>query len=247
VTDLNAFFDDVNQLGFAIVPDVIIDADVEAIISELARLPVGESSRGGQMYAARNLLSTVPRIASLAGAPAIRQLVQKVLGIGAFPVRGILFDKVPGANWHVKWHQDQVIPVAQRREVAGFSAWTIKKGVPHVRPPVCVLERMLALRIHLDDCRGDNGALRVIPSSHELGLLTDDQIEQVVLKSDATVCEVSRGAIMTMRPLLLHTSAPANSPSHRRVVHLEFAVDALPGGLEWPQWDANSYSGIATV
>jgi hypothetical protein len=247
VTDLNAFFDDVSNLGFAIVPNVLLDQDIDSIISELAQLPSGESSRGGRMYAARNLLSTVPKVGELAGAPKIRPLVQRILGNTTFPVRGILFDKVPGANWHVAWHHDQVIPVRQRKEVAGFTLWSIKKGVPHVRPPISILERMLTLRIHLDDCNADNGALKVIPSSHKLGLLTDDQIEQIVLNADATVCEASRGSVVAMRPLLLHASSLAISPLHRRVVHLEFAIDLLPGGLEWPQWDINGYSGTSTV
>jgi hypothetical protein len=32
-----------------------------------------------------------------------------------------------------------------------------------------------------------------------------------------------------MRPLLLHSSARASTPRHRRVVHLEFAPRELPG------------------
>jgi hypothetical protein len=32
---------------------------------------------------------------------------------------------------------------------------------------------------------------------------------------------------------VLHASSPATAPMHRRVVHLEFACDPLPGGLEW--------------
>jgi hypothetical protein len=36
-----------------------------------------------------------------------------------------------------------------------------------------------------------------------------------------------------MRPLLLHASSPAREPVRRRVVHLEYAADPLPGGVEW--------------
>ena len=38
-----------------------------------------------------------------------------------------------------------------------------------------------------------------------------------------------------MRPLLLHASASGTAPGHRRVVHLEYAAEPLPGGLEWYQ------------
>ena len=36
-----------------------------------------------------------------------------------------------------------------------------------------------------------------------------------------------------MRPLLLHASSIAIVPSHRRVIHLEYASCQLLGGLEW--------------
>ena len=36
-----------------------------------------------------------------------------------------------------------------------------------------------------------------------------------------------------MRPLLLHASSPSSSPEHRRVIHLDFASEDLPGGLMW--------------
>jgi hypothetical protein len=36
-----------------------------------------------------------------------------------------------------------------------------------------------------------------------------------------------------MHPLLLHASSSSSQPEPRRVIHLEFADDDLPGGLEW--------------
>jgi len=36
-----------------------------------------------------------------------------------------------------------------------------------------------------------------------------------------------------MCPLILHASSKAVSPSHRRVIHIEYAGAELPGGLEW--------------
>jgi hypothetical protein len=36
-----------------------------------------------------------------------------------------------------------------------------------------------------------------------------------------------------MRPTIVHTSAPARTPSRRRVLHIEYAARELPGGLEW--------------
>jgi ectoine hydroxylase-related dioxygenase (phytanoyl-CoA dioxygenase family) len=91
---------------------------------------------------------------------------------------------------------------------------------------------MIAIRIHLDDCSDDNGALRVIPGSHLAGFLSDDEIRHRS-KEAAVICAVCRGDAILMRPLLLHSSPPAKTPSNRRVVHLEFAAEELPYGAKW--------------
>lgn len=227
----------IRALGYALLADVVSASQIGAILKELTRLSAGQSERRGSVYAARNLLATVPAVARLACSPELRSVIGPVLGRAAFPVRAILFDKVSGANWRVGWHQDQIIPVAARKEVPGFSAWSIKENVPHVRPPAAVLERMLSLRIHLDDCPGTNGALRVIPGSHANGILDEEQIKRISAEVQPITCEVKRGDVLAMRPLLLHSSAPASEPSHRRVIHLEYAAEPLPGGLEWPRWN----------
>ena len=36
-----------------------------------------------------------------------------------------------------------------------------------------------------------------------------------------------------MCPALLHASARAAAPSHRRVIHIEYAAADPPGGLRW--------------
>jgi hypothetical protein len=46
-------------------------------------------------------------------------------------------------------------------------------------------------------------------------------------------CCVERGGILAFRPLILHASSTAVSPSHRRVLHFEFAAEDLPHPLEW--------------
>jgi hypothetical protein len=59
------------------------------------------------------VLDIVPALREFANSPPLRALVEPVLGEGCFPVRGILFDKVPGANWKVPWHQDLSIACAR--------------------------------------------------------------------------------------------------------------------------------------
>ena len=95
-----------------------------------------------------------------------------------------------------------------------------------------VLARMVAVRIHLDDCDEQNGPLRVLPGSHRCGLLSDNQIIGWP-KADAVTCTVRRGDVILMRPLLLHASSAATAPVSRRVIHIEHAANDLPDGLGW--------------
>jgi ectoine hydroxylase-related dioxygenase (phytanoyl-CoA dioxygenase family) len=179
----------------------------------------------------RNLLS-IPSVEQLTKSKPIRALVEPILGTGAFAVRAILFNKLPGANWKVTWHQDCVIAVRERKDVPGWGPWSVKDSILHVRPPAAVLDRMLAVRIHLDDCGEQNGPLRVILGSHRHGLLSDADIVAWD-KQGVVTCAVPRGDVILMRPLLLHASSPASVPTNRRVIHIEFAADGLPDGVEW--------------
>ncbi|MBA3243400.1 MAG: phytanoyl-CoA dioxygenase family protein, partial [Acidobacteria bacterium] len=172
-------------------------------------------------------------VRELAGSSIICALVEPVLGPDCFVVRGILFDKTPDAPWKVAWHQDLSIAVRERREVEGFGSWSLKAGTVHVQPPPRILERMLTVRLHLDDTNELNGALRVLPGSHLGGKLSAEAVELWRGAHAAVTCDVPRGGALVMRPLLLHSSPTPREERHRRVVHLEFAAERLPGGLEW--------------
>lgn len=213
--------------GFEITEGVL---DCEAV--EPLRLGISEvprHHRGG----ARNLLRDSDAVAELAMSGPVKQLADAVLGAECFPVRALFFDKAPAANWKVPWHQDTVIAVAERIETPGFTGWSQKDGVPHVCPPAEILEQMVALRIHLDDCGAANGPLRVLPGSHREGKLNPEAIRRWRQRVSEVVCCVGIGGVLMMRPLLLHASSPAQAAAHRRVVHIEYASEPLPSGLRW--------------
>lgn len=214
--------------GFAVVPDVLDAGQVERCVRSLAGTRVRRSS------GVRNLLSAVPGVAWVAEESGVRRLAEGALGAGARVVRSILFDKVEGANWSIRWHQDKTIAVRRRRDVDGYGPWSMKSGVVSVQPPVGVLERMVSIRLHLDHCPASHGALRVVPGSHRLGKL-DFADAAAHAREEPHVCEVGRGGALVMRPLLLHSSAPSTVPSHRRVIHLDFSSSELDGGLEWAE------------
>jgi ectoine hydroxylase-related dioxygenase (phytanoyl-CoA dioxygenase family) len=219
--------------GFAMVEDVLGDEKIEILLSSLDTLDESNSIlRRGGVFAARNLLEISPEIRALADSLAIRDIVTPVLGESAFPVRGILFDKTQGANWKVPWHQDLTIAVAGRAEVEGFGPWSIKAGVQHVQAPAAILENMLSVRIHLDDCGSENGALKVIASSHKRGRLRECDAMRLGANGPVAVCSVEAGDVVLMRPLLIHSSSACEMPAHRRVIHLDFASGRLPGQLK---------------
>lgn len=221
--------------GFEIVPNVLSPDDVSRLIETIVRIASSPSalSRGGGVYAMRNLLREVPEMRRLAESEPIQRLVKRVLGPECFVVRGLLFDKTPEANWTVPWHQDLSIAVKTRTPATGYGPWTVKAGVTHTQPPISVLERMVTVRVQLDDCTESQGPLRVVPGSHAHGRLSAEDARGWLERVRPFPCPVPRGGVLMMRPLILHASSPASEPGHRRVVHLEYAADPLPGDVEW--------------
>jgi ectoine hydroxylase-related dioxygenase (phytanoyl-CoA dioxygenase family) len=227
---------DIATNGFTIV-DRYLDLDsIESLIQDLTVLDLTASRAG-----VRNILELVPSIRELAQSQKIRALLEPILGDTARLVRGIFFDKQPGVNWKVPWHQDLTIAVKQQMDLPDYHPWSVKLGVPHVRPPIAILEQMLTVRIHLDRADESNGALKVIPNSHSHGRLTDLEIDRQKQTNLVVSIDCEAGGILLMRPLLLHASSmatrsnqsTANSPMHRRVIHLEYAATQLAQGLEW--------------
>ncbi len=191
--------------GFEIVPGV--GAEVLARCLQLTRAPV----EGG---GTRRLFERMPELA---------ELLSPLCAVpGMVLSRSILFDKTAESNWKVGWHQDVTLACEQRFERPGWTNWTVKDGVPHVQPPLEVLEQMLTLRLHLDPCGADNGPLRALPGSHQLGRLSPAEIQRLVAAETAVDCLCEAGQLLRMRPLLVHSSGSATRPGRRRVVHLEF-------------------------
>ena len=213
--------------GFSIVDSYLERDAIDRLIQAISAIDFTSGQAG-----IRNLLELVPSVRTLASSSEIRSLVEPILGNNARVVRGIFFDKQPNANWKVPWHQDLTIAVKNRLDIPDFQPWSVKTGIPHVQPPVAILEQMLTVRIHLDRTDESNGALKVIPGSHAQGRLITLEIDRWK-QSPARSINCEAGGILLMRPLLLHASSIATAPSHRRIIHLEYAAEPLPSGLEW--------------
>ena len=174
-----------------------------------------------------------PLVAALLDRPVVRDLVQAVLGPRARAVRAIAFDKTGNANWSVPWHQDRSIAVRERDDRAPVTNWTVKAGVPHCEAPVALLEGMLTLRWHLDLIGPADGGLRVLPGSHLKGRLTSGSIAGLAATTPAVELPVSPGAVLAMRPLLVHGSRRRTTRGHRRILHVELAAGDPPPPLDW--------------
>ncbi len=221
--------------GCVSIPGILDQAEVEFFNKKFDQLKVRENfkHRGNSTFGIRNLLNILPEARGLAESQKIKHVIGWVLGEEAKVVRGIFFDKTPEANWKVPFHQDLTISVKEKTETAGFSAWTMKSGIQHVQPPIEFLERMVTIRIHLDDTDSGNGALKVIRGSHRYGRLTTEQIKKLKTENTSVSHFINSGSALLMRPLLLHASSISTEPKRRRVIHLEFSAERLPDGLEW--------------
>jgi ectoine hydroxylase-related dioxygenase (phytanoyl-CoA dioxygenase family) len=170
-------------------------------------------------------------VRDLANDASLLDIARQSLGPTAIPFRATLFDKSPATNWLIPWHQDTALPLTARFEAEGWGPWSMKANVNYAHAPAWALARVIALRLHLDDSTEDNGPLRVIPDSHRSGVLTDAEIGVVVHSRDAVDCLVPRGGVVTMRPLLIHSSSKAIVDAARRVLHIEYsdALELAPG------------------
>lgn len=209
--------------GFSIVRGVLSSNAQRELISALG--PVSGAGRRGMLKE--------PAVAKLARSEEIMKLVCPHLPDEPLPVRAIYFDKTPDTNWQVTWHQDLTLALRTRLEAPGFGPWSVKDGVPHVQPPIELLERMLTVRLHVDDADEDSGALKALPASHRNGRLSATDIRKMRECGPEVICSVAAGDALLMRPLLLHSSSRSRMPRHRRVLHIEFAAFDLPAGLQW--------------
>ncbi|HEY2084370.1 MAG TPA: phytanoyl-CoA dioxygenase family protein [Verrucomicrobiae bacterium] len=214
---------EIKERGFTIVENVLTPDERESLLSLLGSVD-GAGRRG---------LLGLPVVAALARSNRLLELVRPHLSSEPFPVRTIYFDKSAEMNWLVAWHQDLTLALRERVEIEGFGPWSIKDGIPHAQPPAELLEQMLTVRLHLDDANLSNGALRVLPGSHDFGRLTAERIKELRSQKSEHLCAAHAGDAMLMRPLLLHASGRSSSHHRRRVLHIEYAGFELPPELQW--------------
>ena len=221
--------------GFSIVESVFTVAEVRSMIDKLESAIAADDQSSiksrGKVYAARNLIDSIPDIQSCYHAAPLMELLTEDLSARFGLVRVLYFDKPSDRSWYLPWHKDLTIAVKDNTlPTTHFSKPTRKAGVDHVEASEQLLENMLTLRIHLDDVTTSNGPLEVIPSSHASGKAVQPT-EQEPVK-----ILVNAGDVLAMRPMISHASGHTDPEGNlrRRILHLEFsAIEHLPDGYQW--------------
>ncbi|MEK6761547.1 MAG: phytanoyl-CoA dioxygenase family protein [Nitrospirota bacterium] len=209
--------EDLNKNGFSVVHSVFSSSECTGILNHLSNWKVGRSRAG-----TRHLM-TCPAVLSLANDKRLIALASTALSEPATPYRATLFEKSPKSNWLVVWHQDTALPLSKKLDGSEWGPWSNKLGVTYAHSPSWALEKVITLRVHLDPCGPENGPLRVIPRSHQNGVLTDDEIGAITKRQASLECVVPAGGVLLMKPLIIHASSKSKSKTPRRILHIEYA------------------------
>lgn len=221
--------------GFTTIDNIYSDKEVEQILTAIDQTDkTSETFRKSvDLFAIRQFLKEVPSTAHLIFNDNLKTIIRELFGYNYFVVKSIYFDKPETSNWYVPYHQDLTISVDKKVTLENFGPWTVKQNQFAVQPPIGILENIFTIRIHLDETDENNGALRVIPKSHLKQIYRPETINWEV--ETETSCNVKKGGIMIMKPLILHSSSRTTNNKKRRVIHIEFSNQELPAALQWAE------------
>ncbi len=227
--------DEFIQNGFTTIDNIYSTEEVKNILQEIdqANSENGNFKKSSDLFAIRQFLKEVPSTLDSIFNDNLKEVLKKLFGHKYFVVKSIYFDKPQTSNWYVSYHQDLTISVDKKLPLKGFEFWTTKQNQFAVQPPLDILQNVVTVRIHLDETDENNGALKVVPKSHLKGIYRPETIDWTVEKEVS--CCVSKGGIMLMKPLLLHSSGRTINNRPRRVIHIEFSNQELPAKLNWAE------------
>lgn len=226
---------DLAENGFTIIKNIYSDPEIEQILLTIDQADKTNETfrKSSDLFAIRQFLKEIPATTNLVFNNNLKSIVRQILGNNYFVIKSIYFDKPENSNWFVSYHQDLTISVNKKVELENFGSWTSKQNQFAVQPPLDIMENIYSIRIHLDDTDENNGALRVIPKSHLKKIYRPETIDWTT-ETEIT-CNVSKGGIMIMKPLILHSSSRTTNNQKRRVIHIEFSNQELPKELKWAE------------
>lgn len=232
------YLNKINSEGFAIINNVYSENEIEKIISEIEKITKKETEnltfrKTEDLFAIRQFHKEIPESINLIFNQNLKDIIKSNFNNNYFITKSIYFDKPENSNWFVAYHQDLTISVNKKVEIDDFENWTTKQNQFAVQPPKEILENNFTIRIHIDKTTKENGALKVLNKSHKNGIV---RVENIAFENETeTICEVEKGGIMIMKPLLFHASNKTTNNERRRVIHIEFSNKKLPSELEWSE------------
>lgn len=229
---------EISSKGFSIINNVFTENEIENLISLIENKTANNQEnatfrKSQDLFAIRQFHKEIPETLPFIFNKKLQDIIDSAFGKGFFITKSIYFDKPEKSNWFIAYHQDLTISVDQKIEIENFENWTVKQNQFAVQPPTEILENNFTIRIHIDKTTKDNGALKVINNSHSKGILRIENLD--FEKEKETICEVEKGGIMIMKPLLFHASNKTTNNERRRVIHIEFSKQQLPNDLEWSE------------
>jgi ectoine hydroxylase-related dioxygenase (phytanoyl-CoA dioxygenase family) len=224
-----------NDNGFTTIENIYSSEEVKQILESIEQVDTSKPTfrKSADLFAIRQFLKEIPGTTKLIFNDNLKTLVRQLFGTDYFVVKSIYFDKPETSNWFVSYHQDLTISVDKKVEIQDFGPWTVKQDQFAVQPPLDILKNIFTLRIHLDDTDENNGALKVIARSHLKGIYRPETIDWKT--ETETICKVSKGGLMIMKPLILHSSSKTINNKKRRVIHIEFSNKELPEEIQWAE------------
>ena len=227
---------EINSEGFAIIDNVYSENEIEKIIAEIEKVTENETEnstfrKSQDLFAIRQFHKEIPETLNFIFNQNLREIIKLNFGENYFITKSIYFDKPEKSNWFVAYHQDLTISVDKKVEIENYENWTNKQNQFAVQPPKEILEQNFTIRIHIDKTTKENGALKVLNKSHKKGIVRTENID--IENEKETICEVEKGGIMIMKPLIFHASNKTTNNERRRVIHIEFSNQKLPNELEW--------------
>ena len=184
--------------GFAMVSGVLSHKICENLAAQVQLLPNAAGTR---------TLIQQKWCADLAMQLRAHPSLQRLIPTGYRAIQCNYFEKSLTRNWLVSFHQDISIPVAKKIDTPLLSGWSEKEGSWFVQAPKSFLARIIAVRIHLDNCSLEDGPLRVIAGSHLNGIIAANESTISEQTKAPHVCVAERGDALVLNPLLLHASS----------------------------------------
>ena len=226
---------EISENGFTSLANVYTEEEIESILRTIEQVDkTNETFRKSKdLFAIRQFLKEIPASIPFIFNDNLKTIIQELFGDDYFVVKSIYFDKPENSNWYVSYHQDLTISVENKIEKEGYGPWTVKQNQFAVQPPLEILENIYTIRIHLDKTDENNGALKVIPKSHLKSIYRPELIDWTT--ETESICNVDKGGIMIMKPLLLHSSSRTTNNKKRRVIHIELSNLELPTDMNWSE------------